>query len=218
MQLASDLAQKHWNSTPLFVSEGDRYAIYPWLYEAAEFRSHRGESVLEVGCGTGCDLLQFAKHGAYACGIDITEQHIALARQRCGAWADIRYGDGRHIPFPDASFDFVYSHGVVHHSDQPEAIAKEILRVLKPGARYNIQVYSLISYHPLSLMRQFGRKWKLHIENSTDPVHIDLYTAARLTRLFPNCTVKKYHFPRLPFLASHFGWYLVATGTKVIHS
>src|SRR3989442_3882126 len=81
---AQELAIEHWNNTPLFLAEEERYSIYPWLYEVAEFRKHRGHSVLEVGCGTGCDLLQFAKHGAHAFGIDVTPDHIRLARQRLG--------------------------------------------------------------------------------------------------------------------------------------
>ncbi len=63
---AAELAQAHWNETPLFLTEEERYSTYPWLYEVAEFGKHRGEKVLEVGCGTGSDLLQFAKHGALA--------------------------------------------------------------------------------------------------------------------------------------------------------
>ena len=48
---AAQLAQAHWDETPLFLTEEERYSIYPWLYDAAEFRRHEGEKVLEVGCG-----------------------------------------------------------------------------------------------------------------------------------------------------------------------
>jgi hypothetical protein len=48
---AAHLAQ-HWNETPLFVSELDRYRIYPWSLRAAEFQEHRGKRVLEIGGGT----------------------------------------------------------------------------------------------------------------------------------------------------------------------
>ena len=212
MNRAAELAKQHWNRTPLFIGEEQRYSIYPWLYDAAEFRNHPGERVLEIGCGTGCDLLQFAKHGAHAYGIDITERHIALAKQRCGTMASVCYGDARFIPFPRGTFDYVYSHGVLHHSDQPEAIAAEIFRVLKPEGRYNVHVYSLISYHSLYLLLKFGKEWKLHIENSADPVHIDLYTMRRIKQLFPGCNLRKFYFPRIPILAPYLGWYLVVTG------
>ncbi|MEA2539189.1 MAG: hypothetical protein QOH35_555, partial [Acidobacteriaceae bacterium] len=112
---AAELAQSHWNETPLFLTEQERYSTYPWLYDAAEFRKHRGESVLEIGCGTGSDLLQFAKHGAVATGVDVTTRHVELARKGIGNLAVVYEADARHLPFEDATFDYVYSHGVLHH-------------------------------------------------------------------------------------------------------
>ena len=50
---AAQLAKSHWNETPLFLTEEERYSTYPWLYDAAEFRRHRGEKILEIGCGWG---------------------------------------------------------------------------------------------------------------------------------------------------------------------
>src|ERR1700753_170335 len=122
---AAELAQAHWTQTPLYLSEHERYETYPWLYEAAEFREHRGEQVLEVGCGTGSDLLQFAKNGALATGIDLSERHVELARERVGNLATVHRGDARDLPFENSSFDYVYSHGVLHHSDEPERIVRE---------------------------------------------------------------------------------------------
>lgn len=69
---SAQLAAQHWDETPLFLSEEERYTAYPWLYKAAEFREHGSERVLEVGCGSGCDLLQFAKHGAQTTGVHHT--------------------------------------------------------------------------------------------------------------------------------------------------
>src|SRR5262245_27039400 len=105
MPTAAELAQQHWNKSPVYLSEDERYTIYPWLYEAAEFTKHSGENILEIGCGTGSDLLQFAKHGAIATGVDITERHLDLARQRVGGKAAVVKADGRNLPFPDRSFD-----------------------------------------------------------------------------------------------------------------
>src|SRR6266852_3506645 len=94
---------EHWSQTPLYYSPEERYSKYPWLYEAAEFRAHRGERVLEIGCGTGCDLLQFAKHGAFAVGIDVTPAHLELATQRVGQMATIVRADATALPFPEKS-------------------------------------------------------------------------------------------------------------------
>jgi SAM-dependent methyltransferase len=93
---AAQLAQDHWNETPLFLTEQERYSAYPWLFEVAEFKKHAGDKVLEIGCGTGADLLQFARHGAIATGIDLTSSHVELARRRLGSyftlWRFLRYG------------------------------------------------------------------------------------------------------------------------------
>jgi len=216
MGSAATLAMRHWDKTPLYISEEERYRAYPWLPEVAEFRNHGGDRVLEIGCGTGCDLLQFAKHGAIATGVDITASHLELARQRVGNRATVMEADGRKLPFPESSFDYVYSHGVLHHSDQPEKIVQELLRVLRPGGRFNIQVYALISWFALRTMLRHGRSWKLWIENSKDPVHIDLYTARCMRKLFAPIPLRvtKHECRPCTALAPLLGWYLVAKGVK----
>jgi ubiquinone/menaquinone biosynthesis C-methylase UbiE len=214
--ISSKLAVDHWNATPLYVSEEERYSLYPWLSEAAEFRHHVDDRVLEIGCGTGCDLLQFAKHRAKPVGLDITPEHLRLARHRVGELAQLCYADATMIPFEDASFDYVYSHGVLHHCDRPRQIVEEIFRVLRPRGRFNIHVYAKFSYVPLAQLLKHGRNWKLWIENSRNPVHIDLYTSKLLRQLLTpaRVEVKKYECKYAPFLERYVGWYLVAKGEK----
>jgi len=108
-------------------------------------------------------------------GIDITQEHIRLARERVGNLAQVLRGDGTNIPFEDASFDYVYSHGVLHRVDQRRRMVEEIFRVLRPGGRFNVQVYAAWSYSHFRHLQKFGRDWKRHVENSTAPVHIELY-------------------------------------------
>jgi SAM-dependent methyltransferase len=212
---AAELAQSHWNETPLFLTEEERYSTYPWLYNAAEFRKHQGEEVLEVGCGTGADLLQFAKHGALATGVDLTTNHVELARMRVGKLAAVYKADARFLPFEDESFDYVYSHGVLHHCDEPQQVVSEIFRVLRPGGRFNVHVYAFWSCITLWGVLRYGRKWKRHVENSEAPVHIDLYTGRELRRLFgPHITIEKYECQPFKFLAPWFGWFLVVKGQK----
>jgi SAM-dependent methyltransferase len=213
---SSQLAKDHWNKTPLYISEEERYSMYPWLYDAAEFRNHAGERVLEIGCGTGSDLLQFAKHGAVAVGIDITPEHLRLARERVGQLAKVREAEATALPFPNESFDYVYSHGVLHHIEDPRRVVDEIFRVLKPGGRFNVHVYARWSYFTLSRILKHGRNWRLWFENSRDPVHIDFYTKRNLRRLFSpaRLQIEKYEFRRAPFLASLFGFFLVVKGKR----
>jgi SAM-dependent methyltransferase len=215
MRDAAQLAQDHWNETPLFLTEEERYSIYPWLYDAAEFRKHSGERVLEIGCGTGCDLLQFAKHGAIATGVDLTAKHLELARKRVGSLAAVRHADMRQLPFEDGCFDYAYSHGVLMYSDEPEKVVREIYRVLRPGGRFNVHVYAFWSYFTLWRFLRYGTKLKRHLVNSTAPVHVDLYTARRLRQLFgPGASIEKHQCKPFEFLAPLFGWFLVVKGRK----
>jgi hypothetical protein len=96
------------------------------------------------------------------------------------------------------------------------------MRVLNPGGRFNLHVYSLFSYATLYGLRKVGySNWKRHhIENSTAPAHVDLYTARRMRRLFPGTKLafSKHHLPEYPRLESRFGWYLVAKGQKALQS
>ena len=216
MKTAAELAQEHWNKTPLSYTERQRYEQYPWLPEAAEFSQHAGEDVLEIGCGSGCDLLQFAKNGANAIGIDISNVHLIAAKSRVGLLANVQYGDALRLPFKNGSFDYVYSHGVLHHISAPELAVGEMLRVLRPGGRFNIHVYSLWSESTLIYLLKHGWNFKRHIENSLDPVYIKLYTAKGLRKLFHPIELEitkyqAYHFPRL---ARYIGFFLVAKGRK----
>jgi SAM-dependent methyltransferase len=213
---AAQLAHNHWTETPLLLTEQERYSTYRWLYHVAEFREHAGDKVLEVGCGAGTDLLQFAKHGAIATGVDLTASHVDLARRRLDGLALVYQADMRKLPFADNTFDYVYSHGVLHHSDEPEKVVREMLRVLRPGGRMNIHVYALWSYFTIWRLLRYGRKWKRHIERGEAPLHIDLYTGRKLRKLFgATASIEKHQCKPFEFLAPLFGWYLVVKHQKI---
>lgn len=174
----------------------------------------RANTSWRSGAETGCDLLQFAKHGAHAVGVDVTPEHLRLARERVDGRAEVLEGDATALPFPDGSFDYVYSCGVLHHIDRPRKVVEEIFRLLRPCGRFNVHVYAFWSWAHLAYRLKFGRQWKLHVENSTDPVYIDLYTARQLRRLFApaKLTIRKYECHHLQQAGWLLGWMLVAKG------
>jgi ubiquinone/menaquinone biosynthesis C-methylase UbiE len=102
-----------------------------------------GESVLDVGCGTGTLAIAAARRvGATGSvtGIDPAENLLARARgkaRRARVAVDFRAGTGDGLPFEDASFDAVLSTLVLHHlpHDVLRATVQEMRRVLKPGGR-----------------------------------------------------------------------------------
>lgn len=120
------------------------------------YSSARGLKVLDVGCGNGYVLFQYARHGAEVTGVDLTATAVDLSRKRfalgglAGTFAEI---DGEHLPFPDDHFDIVCSMGVLHHISAPQTIVDEIYRVLKPGGRLIAMLYHRHSWKNLVLLR-----------------------------------------------------------------
>jgi ubiquinone/menaquinone biosynthesis C-methylase UbiE len=106
-------------------------------------RIQRGESVLEVGCGTG-DVALAAKARAGVAGpvygVDPSPEMIGVARAKAarqGLAVQFQIGLIESLAFPDASIDVVISSLMMHHLPdelKPQGLA-EIVRVLKPGGR-----------------------------------------------------------------------------------
>jgi SAM-dependent methyltransferase len=122
-----------------------RYREYaPWMPELMGFNSFAGARLLEVGCGMGTDLLQFARGGALCTGIDITPRSIAITRQRFALYeqrVDLLIGDGERLPFASDTLDVVYSNGVLHHTPETARAIQELHRVLKPGGTAKVMIY-----------------------------------------------------------------------------
>lgn len=115
------------------------------------FDELRGKDVLEIGCGTGVHARLLAEAGANLTAIDLTPTAVELTRKRLelhGLTADVREVDAEQLPFADASFDFVWSWGVIHHSAHTDQVVREIGRVLRPGGRLALMIYhrSSITY------------------------------------------------------------------------
>jgi len=144
--------------------EAHRYTKEWHIPEAADFAGARGLKVLEIGCGLGTDGAQFAEAGADYTGVDLTEAAVELARRRFELFnlpGSFQTADAENLAFPDASFDLVYSHGVLHHTPETEKAIQEIHRVLRPGGRAVVMLYHRGSYNyrvNISLLRRAGAK------------------------------------------------------------
>lgn len=96
-----------------------------------------GQSVLDVGCGTGVVGLSAAQIGAQVTGLDLTPALLERAREnsRIAELPSITWieGDAEALPFADASFDVVLSQFGHMFAPRPEVATAELLRVLKPG-------------------------------------------------------------------------------------
>ncbi|GAC1446596.1 MAG: hypothetical protein NVSMB56_06780 [Pyrinomonadaceae bacterium] len=139
-----------------------RYALEPYILPFADFPCAVGETVLEIGVGAGSDFENWCEHAAHATGVDLTERGIALTTERLQlkGIAPERYtlqtADAENLPFADASFDIVYSWGVLHHSPNTARCFAEALRVLRPNGQLKAMVYHVPSWTALMLQLQHG--------------------------------------------------------------
>lgn len=76
----------------------------------------RNLSILEYGCNTGYAITELALLGNTAVGVDVMEEAIAIARESNGQTPNLTFLTvGDTLPFPDRSFDFVFSSEVIEH-------------------------------------------------------------------------------------------------------
>ena len=156
-----------------------RYASQPFMKKVVGFDRHPGLRVLEVGCGLGTDLLQFASGGSSVVGVDLSGHSVSLAAQHFrvfdAAGTFIR-SDAEHLPFADSSFDVVYSFGVLHHTPDTQKAVYECYRVLKPGGKFMLMLYHQSSWLVLvepHLRRARGRLLREKVPAGlTDPLEV----------------------------------------------
>jgi len=136
-----------------------RYELEPYIHDFAGFAHSSGKRVLEIGVGMGADYLEWLKAGAQASGVDLSRASVERAEQRArdaGYEPDLRVSDAENLPFPDGTFDIVYSYGVMHHSPNTAQCIREAHRVLKPGGQLRIMVYHHPSLTGLMLWLRYG--------------------------------------------------------------
>jgi len=114
------------------------------------FAQAKGKSVLEIGTGNGADGAMFALEGAHYTGVDLTDAALEATRkhfQVLGLTGTFQHENAEQLSFPDASFDLVYSHGVLHHTPNTQRAIDEVWRVLKPGGQAIIMLYHKRSFN-----------------------------------------------------------------------
>jgi SAM-dependent methyltransferase len=140
-----------------------RYRVEPHIPEELARVAVAGRTVLEIGCGHGAEAELLMRRGARYVGVDLTTVGCAQLRMRADARALEPLGaavmNGEALGLADASFDVVFSHGVIHHSPRIAHIVEEVQRVLKPGGSFVGMVYhrgSLNYQLSIRVLRRMG--------------------------------------------------------------
>jgi len=138
----------------LYVDEREVEAALTEILAAASFHD-----LLDIGTGTGRMLEILGPYVGHALGIDQSREMLAVARvnlERAGlANGTVRLGDMYQLPLPDACFDAIVVHQVLHYAERPADAIAEAARVLRPEG-----VLIVVDFAPHTL--EFLREEQAH--------------------------------------------------------
>lgn len=157
-----DDVKRFWNENPLWTGESaykpgtlEFYEEHRKVYisdcfsgkmdERIFLEEAKDQPILDLGCGVGFWLIEFAKRGfKNVHGADLTPASLKLAKKRTelyGYDVSLTEQNAESMTFSDASFQHVNCLGVVHHTPHPDKAIGEIARILKPNGSASISVY-----------------------------------------------------------------------------
>ena len=112
-----------------------RYSLQDYMHKVIRFGDYEGKRILEIGCGSGIDSVEFLRYEAEeVISLDWTKSSVSMTKQlleESHQKGCIIQADASHLPFNSNSFDVVYSFGVLHHIPDIEAVIKDIHRILR---------------------------------------------------------------------------------------
>ncbi len=146
--------------------------------------------------------------------LNISPEHVRTIRERYPA-IDARVGDARQIPWPDESFDVVWSNAVIEHVgsfEDQQQMAREIMRVGRrwfvttPNRWYPYEFHlrlPLVTWLPWHGYIQCGRLVRYnHVEHryvwAAGPERLRLLSASELARCFPGSRIIKHRVTFMP--------------------
>ena len=158
-------------------------------YLSKRFSLQPNMSILDIGCGRGEFLNGFEKLGLNGFGVDLSKAAMAYFPKSKIKVANIEL-DG--LPYADDSFDVVFSKSVIEHFYDPDRLAQEMFRVLKPGGvaitlcpswEYNYKIYFEDYTHRTPFMKDSLRA--VQIINGFHSVKVDYFRQLPLLWKFP---------------------------------
>lgn len=146
--LVGDLSAREREEYREFFERYDkyRYEKEPHILRHLDGVDLKGKRVLEIGLGQGADAEQLIARGAVYSGVDLTRESVDRVRMRFEikglSYETVEQASVLSLPFPDDSFDIVFSHGVLHHVPEVKKASSEIARVLRPGGELIAMLYA----------------------------------------------------------------------------
>ena len=181
----------------------DARCYCPWLNKPFDrfipYENLGNMDVLEIGVGNGSHAQLLASSSKSYTGIDLTSYAVKSTAKRLklfGIQGNIIQMDAEKLEFPDNSFDFIWTWGVIHHSSNSACVLKEIHRVLRHGGCAITMVYhrSFFYYYIFNgifrglLSGQFLKQPNLHklVQMNTDGAIARFYSIDEWRNLVSN--------------------------------
>lgn len=175
----------HW-LTPLYD------VLVEWTLPDRRFKEHllrqagiqAGETILDLGCGTGtlALLVKSAHPDAEVIGLDMDPQILRIARRKtreAGAEIALHLGTAASLPYPDRSVDRVLSSFVLHHlskADKQRAAA-EVFRILRPGGELHVLDFGK-PHNAYALLVSYFTRWGEELLENVQGLLPDIFRGA----------------------------------------
>ncbi len=91
----------------------------------------RGDSIIDIGCGIGANLLSFVEMGLQATGLDSSPYMLDIAAKNLGNRADLHRGFAEDLPFDDNSFNYACLITTLEFVEDPQKAFEEACRITK---------------------------------------------------------------------------------------
>ena len=164
----------------------DRIALQPWM----DRRLRPGMRALELGCGTGRQMMALGDRTAESIGLDISEEMLRVAQRKLEAagrteQVTLVAADAERPPLADGAFDACLIYGTLHHLPNPEVAIASAARLLRSGGSlFTLDPHKSPMRWMFDLMMRF---WKLYEEEAREDPLLEerqlagWFTAAGLT-------------------------------------
>ena len=155
-----------------------RFRPHSWPLESVPQGSKR---LLDLGCGSGTKLFEFAERGYEVCGVDVGEDAIRLCKELLPEGHFIQ-GELQETGLPDGHFDYIRIDNALEHVPNPQEVIRECRRLLRVGG--GLMVYIP---HGRSLSMRFMKGNSI---SAWIPFHLQLFTRKSLRQLLKEAGFK----------------------------
>ena len=217
--------QSYWNARPCNIRhsslpvgtkeyfdqvEKRKYFVESHIPGFAGFERWKGKTVLEIGCGIGTDMINFARSGALVTAVDLSDASLNIAKQRARIFSledQISFYQANVETLsscvPVKAYDLVYAFGVVHHTPNPRKAIEQITHYMTESSELRLMLYAKHSWKNFMIEAGFDQP---EAQNGCPVVHtFDADGVRKLLSAFSILELRQTHI--FPFVVEKYVQY-----------